>query len=117
MPLATRQIDLFRNDTPTLPFDFFEADGVTAFDLTNLTSARFMAKSDIDLADADAIFDVLGVVDGDPTNGEINFTLAAADTAQPGKYTGEVEFTMSGGVIRTAWQGDVVIAKDVRQGA
>lgn len=113
--MAVADQTIFRGDTPTFKFTVTDSAGVAV----NLTGSvpTFMAKNNLDAPDSRAIFERACTIT-DAANGKCEVKLTAADTANAGDYTAELQLNFSAGTtIQTAGQFKLIISKDVKQTA
>ena len=76
------------------PFTIYTPDGVV-FDLTGYTATMYVWDQ------AGAEFNLLGILDGDPTTGICYFTPTIAEFTVAGKFRFEIELTKAGTVAKT----------------
>lgn len=113
-------IEFTRGDTKKVRFTVKDRLTLTAQDITNWSAFRFTAKDRVGDADNAAILSETlagsGISKIDPTNGVLEVTVAAADTASLNYETYELVADLQGVDASsnnwTLWKGRVIIYPD-----
>ena len=77
------------------PFTIYYPGGVTVFDLTGFAVTLYVWSG------TTALFNLVGILDADPTTGICYFTPIITDFDTAGKYRFEIEITQAGELIKT----------------
>lgn len=107
-------VDLCRVRGDTFPFTVTLTDGDgTAIDITGSSFVLTVDPSPAPSSSANNLFSVTGAL-SDPVNGEVTFTLGAADADQvPNTYYYDIQWTDSGGAVRTILKGKWTVQQDI----
>jgi len=107
-------LDLCRVRGDTFPFTVTLTDGAgAAIDITGSSFTLTVDPSPAPSGSANNLFSVAGVL-SDPVNGEVTFTLSWTDADQtPNTYYYDIQWTASGGAVRTILKGKWVVQQDI----
>lgn len=105
-------VEWYRGDSYPLELIIKEKDG----DPIDITGYSFILTVDTKEKPEDVstkLFDVVGVLDGDPTTGKVSFTPSSSDTGTIGKYFFDIQMTDADGNIRTITKNKWTIYQDI----
>lgn len=115
MAAKPAEIDLCRarGDTFADEFEIKNPDG-TPLDITGASFLQTVDPSPDPTDSLGNLFQLTGVIVGDPILGVVSFTPTAMDTDQdPDTYFYDIQMTSAGGGIRTIAKGEYVIGPDI----
>jgi len=108
------EIDWYRGDS--YPLELTIKDKATGM-VIDITGYSFLLTVDTLQSppdDTTKVFDVVGVLNGDPTTGKVSFTPTVTDTNKtPGSYFYDVEMTDASSNIRTIAKSKWKMLQDI----
>ena len=107
-------ITWYRGDSYPIEITIKDGDEV-AIDITGYSFLMTVdSKKDPPAGDATKIFEVVGVLDADPTTGKVSFTPSASDTdISKATYYYDIQMTDASSNIRTIVKNKFKIVQDI----
>ncbi|RKZ36690.1 MAG: hypothetical protein DRQ49_17500 [Gammaproteobacteria bacterium] len=108
------EISWYRGDSYPLELTIKDKDSGSVIDLTGYSFILTVDTLKTPPDDTTKVFNVSGVLDGDPTTGKVSFTPSAIQTdIEPASYYYDVQMTDASSNIRTIAKNKFKILQDI----